>query len=89
MKHDSSTIGWNQAGKDWCDAIAKGHPMDPGFLFMDRLFGWIGDIAGKRVLDLGCGEGRHARAAVRRGNGRKRLLAQPRSFFIIEPCRTT
>jgi len=68
VNHDSSTIGWNQAGKDWCDAIAAGgHSMDPGVLFIDRLFGWMGDIAGKRVLDLGCGEGRHARALAHRG----------------------
>jgi len=69
MLEDSSTIGWNQAGKDWCEAIEANNPdaLDPGVLFIDRLFGWMGDIAGKRVLDLGCGEGRHARAAAQRG----------------------
>jgi len=72
MNHDSSTIGWNQASKDWCDSIAadaiEGHPtIDPGVLFIDRLFGWMGNIIGKQILDLGCGEGRHARAAAQRG----------------------
>ncbi|MDR2687713.1 MAG: methyltransferase domain-containing protein [Oscillospiraceae bacterium] len=72
MHHDSSTLGWNRNSKYWCDAIAadaiEGRTtMDPGVLFIDRLFGWMGGIAGKQILDLGCGEGRHARGLARLG----------------------
>jgi len=64
MREDSSTFGWNRASEDWCAAVEANDPhrLDPGVLFMDRLFGWMGDVAGKRILDLGCGEGRYARA---------------------------
>jgi len=65
---DSSTIGWNQASKDWCEAVEQGnHLVDPGFLFLQRLFTWMGDVAGKRILDLGCGEGRYARGLAQLG----------------------
>jgi len=69
LREDSSTIGWNQASQDWCAAIEANDPdaLDPGALFMPLVFGWMGDIAGKRILDLGCGEGRHARALAQRG----------------------
>jgi SAM-dependent methyltransferase len=56
----SSAPGWVRAIGDEGDA-ARAVVLDPVML---RL---VGDVAGKRALDLGCGEGRFSRLLVARG----------------------
>jgi 2-polyprenyl-3-methyl-5-hydroxy-6-metoxy-1,4-benzoquinol methylase len=67
MSHadDSSTRSWDAAADDW---VAHADVSDYQNLFLQpRMFALAGDVAGRRVLDLGCGEGSYSRELSRRG----------------------
>ena len=83
MSHDdSSTRSWDAAADDW---IAHADASDYQNLFLQpRMFALAGDVAGLRVLDLGCGEGAYARELVRRG---ARVTAIDGSARLIEVAR--
>jgi ubiquinone/menaquinone biosynthesis C-methylase UbiE len=62
---DSSTRSWDAAAADW---IAHADASDYQNLFLQpRMLALAGDVAGRRVLDLGCGEGSYARQLAGRG----------------------
>jgi ubiquinone/menaquinone biosynthesis C-methylase UbiE len=62
---DSSTRSWDAAAQDW---IAHADSSDYQNLFLQpRMLALAGDVRGRRVLDLGCGEGSYARELTRRG----------------------
>jgi 2-polyprenyl-3-methyl-5-hydroxy-6-metoxy-1,4-benzoquinol methylase len=75
---DASTRSWNAAADDW---VAHADVNDYRNLYlMPRMLARVGDVAGKRVLDLGCGEGGYSRELHRRGasvigiDGSERLI---------------
>ena len=62
---DSSTRSWDAAADDW---VAHADTSDYQNLFLQpRMLALAGDVAGQRVLDLGCGEGAYSRALAGRG----------------------
>jgi len=64
-RDDSSTRSWNAIADDW---IAHADTNDyRNHYLMPRMLAMLGDVAGKCVLDLGCGEGGYARELTRRG----------------------
>lgn len=65
MQEDSSTIGWNLISKDWCELIEANDPNNPGYFIMPYTLEQLGDVSGKKILDLGS-----ARAGIR-GNLRE------------------
>ena len=65
MKHDSSTIAWNAMGDEWF-RLARTGEYRMQFI-MPNMLRFMGDVSGKRILDLGCGEGGYARELVKRG----------------------
>ena len=67
MREDSSTVGWNQISRDWCDLIQANSPNDPGYFIMPYTLQQLGDVSGEKVLDLGCGEGRYSRELAQMG----------------------
>ena len=84
MSHhdDSSTRSWDAAADDW---IAHADASDYQNLFLQpRMLALAGDVSGRRVLDLGCGEGVYSRALAGRGarvvgvDGSARLVAVAR-----------
>lgn len=64
MKKDSSTMSWNSISEEWCEIapvnVTRQHFIMP---YMLRL---LADVSGKKILDLGCGEGGYARELRRR-----------------------
>lgn len=75
---DASTRSWEAIADDW---VAHADTNDYRNLFlMPRLFSFLGDVSGRRILDLGCGEGGYARELARRGahvtavDGSERLI---------------
>ena len=65
MADDSSTRSWDAIADDW---VAHADANDYRNLYlMPRMLAMTGEVAGKSVLDLGCGEGGYARELARRG----------------------
>lgn len=67
MKKDTSTESWGRAemSDEWIQH-AQTNPHRLHFI-MPFTFQQLGDVAGKDVLDLGCGEGGYSRELCRRG----------------------
>lgn len=65
MNKDSSTLCWNNVSEEWCE-IAPINNTRQCFI-MPYMLKLMGDVSGKRILDLGCGEGGYARELTRRG----------------------
>jgi ubiquinone/menaquinone biosynthesis C-methylase UbiE len=64
-RDDSSTRSWNAIADDW---VAHADTNDyRNHYLMPRMLAMLGDVAGKAILDLGCGEGGYARELTRRG----------------------
>lgn len=65
MKQDSSTHSWNHISEEWCDIA----PINETRLYfiMPYMLRLMGEVSGKRILDLGCGEGGYSRELTRRG----------------------
>jgi ubiquinone/menaquinone biosynthesis C-methylase UbiE len=82
MADDSSTRSWNAVADDWI-AHADANDYRNHFL-MPRMLAMLGDVGGKAIVDLGCGEGGYARELARRGarvvgvDGSERLIAVAR-----------
>jgi ubiquinone/menaquinone biosynthesis C-methylase UbiE len=65
VNEDSSTRSWNAVGESW---VSHADDNDyRNFFLMPRMLEMLGDVSGKRILDLGCGEGGYSRQLKRRG----------------------
>jgi 2-polyprenyl-3-methyl-5-hydroxy-6-metoxy-1,4-benzoquinol methylase len=65
MKHDSSTISWNKLGRqEWIELAQTGESRM--YFIMPYTLKLLGDVRGKKILDLGCGEGGYARELAKR-----------------------
>ncbi len=65
MQHDSSTIAWSAMGDEWFELAQTGESRN--YFIMPNMLRFMGDVTGKRILDLGCGEGGYSRELVKRG----------------------
>jgi ubiquinone/menaquinone biosynthesis C-methylase UbiE len=65
VQDDSSTRSWQSIADEWV-AHADTNDYRNHFL-MPNMLAMVGDVAGLRVLDLGCGEGGYSRELARRG----------------------
>ncbi len=65
MKHDTSTISWNQMGQEWYELAQTGESRM--YFIMPYMLERLGDVHGKKILDLGCGEGGYSRELAKRG----------------------
>ena len=82
MTDDSSTRSWDKAANDWIDH-ADTSEYQKRFL-QPRMLALAGDVSGKRVLDLGCGEGAYTRELARRG---ARVTGIDGSGRLVEAAR--
>jgi 2-polyprenyl-3-methyl-5-hydroxy-6-metoxy-1,4-benzoquinol methylase len=62
---DSSTRSWDKAAGDWVVHADRNDYRQ--YYLMPRMLAMLGNVAGKKILDLGCGEGGYARELARRG----------------------
>ncbi len=65
MMQDESTRCWSKMGEEWIQ-LAQTSEHRTQFI-MPHMLDKLQDVAGKNILDLGCGEGGYARALARRG----------------------
>lgn len=66
MKKDSSTECWNKVGMEEFATKAQNNDFRMHYIMPYTLIA-IGDVKGKYVLDLGCGEGGYSRALADKG----------------------
>lgn len=64
MKHDSSTIAWNNLGEEWFELAQKGESRM--YFIMPKMLEYLGNVEGLKILDLGCGEGGYSRELAKR-----------------------
>ena len=65
MENDSSTIAWNNLGAEWFELAQSGESRN--VFIMPYMLKFMGDVKGKKILDLGCGEGGYSRELAKRG----------------------
>ena len=65
MADDSSTRSWDNAADAWIEHADVS--VYQNVFLRPRMLALAGDVSGKRVLDLGCGEGAYSRELARRG----------------------
>jgi len=65
VNEDSSTRSWNAIAESWVSHADNNDYRN--FFLMPRMLEMLGDVSGRQVLDLGCGEGGYARQLKRRG----------------------
>src|ERR1043165_8328054 len=65
LNEDSSTRSWNAIGNRWASHADTNDYRN--FFLMPRMLEMVGEVSGRRMLDLGCGEGGYARELTRRG----------------------
>ena len=67
MKKDSSTESWGKAEmtEDWIQMVQTNQHRT--HFIMPFTFKQLGNVSGKKILDVGCGEGGYSRELARRG----------------------
>lgn len=65
MKKDSSTKSWELIAQDWAKFSETNDYRN--FFLIPHTMELIGDVEGKAILDLGCGEGGYARILSQKG----------------------
>jgi ubiquinone/menaquinone biosynthesis C-methylase UbiE len=66
-KKESIKKEWNDAAESWVDFVRKGKDYYRDELNNPATFKLIGDVKGRLVLDLACGEGYNTRILARKG----------------------
>lgn len=66
-KKESVKKEWNDAAESWADFVRKGKDYYRDELNNPATFKLIGDVRGRLVLDLACGEGYNTRILARKG----------------------
>ena len=67
QKKESIKKEWNDAAESWVDFVRKGKDYYRDELNNPATFRLIGDVRGRLVLDLACGEGYNTRILARKG----------------------
>jgi 2-polyprenyl-3-methyl-5-hydroxy-6-metoxy-1,4-benzoquinol methylase len=67
MESESVKKQWNEAAEPWTDFVRKGKDFYREEMNNPALFGLLGNIKGKKILDLACGEGSNTRILARKG----------------------
>ncbi len=64
---DDVKESWDKAALAWAEFVRDGNDISREYLNNPGMFKILGDISGKEVLDLGCGEGYNTRILASKG----------------------
>ncbi|MDH5185630.1 MAG: SAM-dependent methyltransferase, partial [candidate division WOR-3 bacterium] len=67
MKKDSIQKQWDKAAEAWADFVRTGRDYSRFEMNNPAMFKLLGDIRGKKILDLACGEGYNSRIMASKG----------------------
>lgn len=67
VEGDRLAAEWNRAVESWADFVREGKDYYRDEMNNPAFFKLIGNVRGKRVLDLACGEGHNTRILARKG----------------------
>lgn len=67
MREEDAVARWDAVARAWAETVRKGGDINRKAVTGPAMLGMLGPVAGKRILDLGCGEGANARILARRG----------------------
>lgn len=67
MKNKNVKRRWNDAAESWADFVREGKDYDRLYMNNPAMFKVLGNVSGKKVLDLGCGEGFNTRLLAKKG----------------------
>jgi len=67
VKEEDAVARRDAVARAWAETVRKGGDINRKAVTGPAMLGMLGPVAGKRILDLGCGEGTNARILARRG----------------------
>jgi SAM-dependent methyltransferase len=67
LREDDVARHWNANADVWAREVRAGHDLAREFMNNPAFLPFVGDVAGRRMLDAGCGEGYNTRLLARRG----------------------
>jgi ubiquinone/menaquinone biosynthesis C-methylase UbiE len=67
VKSASIRKQWDDSAEAWADFVRRGKDYYRQELNNPGMFELLGDVSGKKILDLGCGEGCNSRIMARKG----------------------
>ncbi|MEW5937923.1 MAG: class I SAM-dependent methyltransferase, partial [Candidatus Thermoplasmatota archaeon] len=67
MRESNLARQWDAASDAWADFVRTGKDWTREYLNNPAMFRMLGNIRGKKVLDLGCGEGYNTRLMAKKG----------------------
>lgn len=66
MREDGVRKQWDESAESWTDFVRSGKDYSRDEMNNPVMFEVLGDIRGKRILDLGCGEGYNSRIMAKK-----------------------
>jgi SAM-dependent methyltransferase len=86
MSNREISARWDAAARAWAETVRSGGDINREAVTGPAMLGMLGPVEGKRILDLGCGEGYNARILARRG---AKVVGIDASKEMIELARAT
>ena len=67
VRSDDLSEQWDEAAESWTDFVRKGKDFYRDEMNNPAFFKLVGNVKGKKILDLACGEGSNTRILARKG----------------------
>jgi len=75
---------WDENAATWTAEVRAGHDRTHELFTSPRFMEFLPDLAGRSVIDLGCGEGRYTRLFARRGARMTGIDISPRMIDLAQ-----
>jgi 2-polyprenyl-3-methyl-5-hydroxy-6-metoxy-1,4-benzoquinol methylase len=67
VRGDDLSVQWDEAAESWADFVREGKDFYREEMNNPAFFKLVGNVRGKKILDLACGEGSNTRILARKG----------------------